>query len=146
MRQPKILVEIYNGNELQFKKKYPFDGNRVIIVASKAAPGGAEYAPKFDKDSKIYYYEGRWIFKRLKQKLMLQNGAKECMKMTPKMLKINEPTRITIKEFAKAEVVKAAGATVQRMTAPTLLYVLVFANIVISTLALLLGSGTVQFV
>ena len=77
---------------------------------------------------------------------MLQNGAKECMKMTPKMLKINEPTRTTIKEFAKAEVVKAAGATVQRMTAPTLLYVLVFANIVISTLALLLGSGTVQFV
>ena len=146
MRTEKILVEIHDKTGIRLKKKYPIEENRVIIVKAKSAPGGASYEPTFDDDCIRLYYEGRWPFRRLKRKLLLWNGANHCISFKSKDIDKHEPTRDTVKHYARAEVFKAAGASVQRLQVPVLVYVLIVVNIMISILGFLVGSGKIQFV
>jgi hypothetical protein len=142
----KILVEIYDSTGLKSRKKYPIEADQVVIRKGRPVPGGAAYKAKFDEDCVVYFWSGYWPFKSLKRKLMLQDGATECINIRapPMIFKIPMWDRATEEELFKASVIKASGASMLKLQIPTLLYIMSFAGIAISVIILMVLTGRVR--
>lgn len=142
----KILVEIYDKTGLKQRKKFPIEGNSVLIRAGRRGPGGLAQAPTFDEDCVVYFYSGWWPFKQLKRKLLWKEGAERFInfRAEPEGFEMPQWDRRSEEEFFKASVIKAAGATVSKLQVPALLYVLIFANIALTFIGFLVSSGRVR--
>lgn len=146
--KPKIKVDVINEAGLT-TRKYPIEGNNIVIRAAKRGRGGAAYTASFDKHCLLPYYVGFWPFKQLKQKLMLIEGADECVSFdftdkTDTKTKMPTWTREALEKASEASVIKAAGATFQKMKIPTLLYVALFMCVGMQFLILLVLTGRVK--
>lgn len=148
MFKPKIKVDVINERGLK-TKKYPIEGNNIIIRAAKRGRGGAAYKAEFDKNCLLPYHVGFWPFKRLKQKLVLIEGATKCVSFhfTEKGTQVDTPTwdRHSEEELFKASVIKAAGASTQKVTVPTIFYVLMFMTFAIGFINFLIATGRLRF-
>jgi len=145
--RPKILVEIYSPDGYLIKKgKFPIVGNgtAVEIRPPGKGPGQPAYRPKFDKDCKLTYMGGIWPFKSLKQKLMLIDGANHCIRFRKKGVDPAVWDREAEEELFKASVIKAAGATVQKMQIPATLYVFLFILFILSLIQILIMTGRLR--
>ena len=142
--KPKIKVDVINESGLK-TKKYPIEGNQIIIKPAKRGRGGAGYAAKFDKNCLLPYHVGLWPFKHLKQKLMLIEGAAKCVSFDFTDKKANMPnwSREALERASEATVIKAAGATFQKLKIPTLLYIALFLVVGLEFLNLLVLTGKV---
>ena len=146
-------MEIIDEFGVKSKKKYPIRGNKVIIRPARKGPGGTEYAPTFDKSCILPYVVGWGPFKRLKHKLVLIDGANRCVSFRftkdeqgNKVAMIDVPVwdRWTEEEFFKANVIKAAGSTIQKVSIPTSVYVLLALIFIMQIIGLLVASGRVR--
>ncbi|MDH7607704.1 MAG: hypothetical protein QHH12_08145 [Candidatus Bathyarchaeota archaeon] len=145
-RKQKILVEIYDKTGLKKVKKCPIESDHVIIRSPRRGPGGSAYKARFNEDCIIYYTAGLWPFKRLKRKLLLKDGATECINLHADPIELPTWDRATEEKLFEANVIKAAGATVHRIQIPALLYFLVFMGVVMQFITLLIVTGKVKFV
>jgi len=145
--KPKILVEIIGEEGIKSKKKYVIEGNTIVIQPRKTRNPG--YYPKFDRNCLLSYFVGFGPFKRLKQKLLLIDGASECVSFnfTETRGEVDMPfwDRETEKKLFEASVIKAAGASVQRIKIPIFLYILVFMGFAIGFLNFLVATGRIRF-
>jgi len=145
--KPKILVEIIGEEGIKLKKKYPIEGNTIVIQPRKTRNPG--YYPKFGRNCLLSYFVGFGPFKRLKQKLLLIEGANECVSFnfTGKTAEVDMPIwdRETEQKLFEASVIKAAGASVQRIKIPIFLYILVFMGFAIGFLNFLVATGRIRF-
>lgn len=139
MRADKILVEIRNESGMISRHKYKIEENKVVIEAGRKKGKGSGYKPSFENDSIIYYTSGRWPLKRLHRKLFLMEGAKKCLSFKDNKVQKAVWDRKTEKELFKAEVIKSAGATTQKVQVPISLYIVVLAGIMISVLNLIMA-------
>jgi len=124
------------------------EGNEIIIKAAKRGRGGAAYKAKFDKNCLLPYYTGFWPFRQLKQKLMLIEGADECLSFhfTEEGAQVDTPTwgRNSLEKASEASVIKAAGASTQKITVPIIFYVLMFMTFAIGFINFLITTGRVR--
>lgn len=141
----KIRVDIIGSEGIKSSKKYPIVGNSVEI--EKKTGKRPSYRPKFSKDCILPYFTGKWIFKKINFKLMLKEGANECINYYSGD-KVNVPTcdRKAIKDYFDAHVVKHAGATTQKIQIPMLLYVGFIAVIILQVIGILLQTGRIRIV
>lgn len=138
----KILVEILGDLGIKSRKKYPIENNMVVLrKKEKRLPA---YKAKFGKDSIIFYNVGFWIFKRLKQKLMIIEGASECVSFNNKKVNVPVWDRKTSQDLFKANVIKSAGQTTQKVTIPAMLYIVLAGVIFMQILTVLISSGNVR--
>jgi len=145
--KPKILVEIIGEEGIKSKKKYPIEGSTIVIQPRKTRNPG--YYAKFDRNCLLSYFVGFGPFKRLKQKLLLIEGADKCVNFnfteTPGEVDMPFWDRETEKKLFEASVIKAAGASVQRIKIPIFLYILVFMGFAIGFLNFLVATGRIRF-
>ena len=146
LRKPKILVEIIGPNGVKSRKKYPIEGNTVVIRKAKRGRGPAAYKPTFTKDCVVPYNKGIWPFRRLKQKLMLMEDADACIDFYS-FTKVNVPTfdRKTSEELFEANVVRKAGATTTKVQVPLSLYLFMGIIAVLAFVNILISTGRVRF-
>jgi len=141
MFEPKILVEVIGENGIKSRKNHKIDGNKVIIEKPEKGRGKVGWAPKFDKDCILHreYRPFPWLFKRHYSKLVVMEGAKECIKFLfkDKRAKIPKLDKATITELMKASVLKAAGQVRQKIEIPMFFYMLMF---------MVLGIGFLNFI
>ena len=148
--KPKILVEIIGEEGIKSRKKYPVEGNKVVIRPARRGPGGTAYKPEFDKDCLLNYWSGWGPFKRLKQKLLLIDGADRCVSFRTKpnegVVEVEMPTfdRKTAEDLFKANVIKAAGSTLQKITVPISMYLLLGMVAVMNFIILLILTGRIR--
>lgn len=145
MFKEKKLLEIINESGVQFKGKFPIDENRIIIEKPNKTAGYAGYMPAYNQKCILPYYEGKWPFRKRKERLMLWNGSDHCVEFRDKKLDFHLPTRKMVDFYNDLQVMTHTGATMQQLKIPGLLYVLIFVNIMVSVGALLLGSGVIRF-
>jgi len=145
--KPKIKVDVINEAGLK-TKKYPIEGNTIVIRAAKRGRGGAAYKAKYDKNCLLPYHTGFGPFKHLKQKLVLIEGADECVSFhfMEDGVQVDKPTwsRNALEKASEATVIKAAGASFQKLRIPTLLYIALFLVVGLEFLNLLVLSGRVR--
>ena len=143
--KPKIKVHVINEAG-EKTKKYPIEGNQIIIKPAKRGRGGAGYKAKFDKNCLIPYHVGFGPFKQLKQKLMLIEGASKCVSFDFADKKAYMPSwsRKGLEKASEATVIKAAGASFQKLKIPTLLYVALFMVAILEFLNFLVSTGRVR--
>jgi len=119
-----------------------------VIRPARRGPGGAPYKAKFDRDCIIVYWKGFGPFKKLCQKLILIEGAEECIRFRfmGKEYELNMPVfdRDAAENFFKAAVIKAAGATVQKITIPISVYIILVLVAIMQFISLLILSGRVK--
>lgn len=140
----KILVEIIGANGIKSRKKYPIESNKVVIRAAKRGRGNPAYTVGFDRSCILDDRKGFWIFKRLTRKLMLMEGADHCIRFEGATADKAMWDRHTEENLFNANVIKAAGATLQKITVPTLLYVMLFLIAGLEFISLLLASGRIR--
>jgi len=145
--KPKILTEVISPTGA-YTKKFPIEGNKIVIKPPRRGPGGAAILAEFNRDCIIPYWRGWGPFKRLHHKLLLIEGADKCVsfRFNGEMYEIEKPIwdRETAERFFKAQVIKAAGATIQKVKIPTLLYIMLFLLIVLQFITFLIVSGEVR--
>ena len=148
MTRQKILVEIIGENGVKSKKKYPIEADKVVIDPGKRGRGNPPYKPSFNKDCILPYYTGFGPFKRLKQKLLLIDGASKCVSFEFNNGKgiVDMPLwdRPTEEKLFDASVIKAAGATTQKVKISPLLYIALFMVVGMQFLTILLLTGKVR--
>lgn len=132
------------------KKKYPVEGNHIIIrPAKRGRGGGPAYKAEFDKDCVVSFDVGFGPFKFAKKELYLIEGADHCISFhfAPKGAEVNMPTwdRYSEEDLFKASVIKAAGASTQKVTVPTIFYVLMFMTFAIGFINFLMARGMLRF-
>jgi len=143
----RILTEVISPVGC-YKKKFPVEGNTIVIRPARRGPGGAPYKAEFDRDCLIPYWTGWGPFKKLHQKLLLIEGADKCVSFNFKrdIGEINLPIwdRETEARLFEASVIKAAGATVQKIKIPTSLSIILILLVIMQFISLLLLSGRVR--
>jgi len=146
--EPKILVEIIGEAGIKSRKKYPIEGDKILIRKGKRGRGNPAYKPSFDKNCILPYTIGWGPFKRHREKLLLIDGANDCVSFNFKNgeASVKKPLwdKETEEDLFKANVIKAAGATVQRVKIPALLYVALFLVVGMQFLTLLVASGRIR--
>jgi len=144
----KILTEVISPVGC-YKKKFPVEGNTIVIRRARRGPGGAAYKAEFDRDCLISYWTGWGPFKKLHQKLLLIEGADKCVsfKFKEEIGEINLPIwdRETAARFFEASVIKAAGATVQKIKIPISLYIILILVVIMQFISLIVLSGRIRF-
>ena len=145
---PKILVEIIDETGIKQKKKFPIESNKIVIRKGKKGPGNIAYKPSFDRDCLLNYQKGFGPFKKLKQKLLLVEGADKCIsfKFHKDTAKVDMPvwSRQSEQNLFRASVIKAAGATVQRLQIPVFVYILLFVTAALGFIQLLISTGKIR--
>lgn len=140
MTKEKLLVEIIGEFGIKSRKNKLVEQNSVLIEKSKRGrKGHPPYKAEFTKDCILNYKVGIWPFRRLKQKLMLIEGADKCIDF--KTGTVPNCDRETLKRLAEAEVLHKAGATLQKLQVPTFVYILLIIIAGLSFLSLLFSSG-----
>ena len=139
MFKSKIRVEVLSPSGLpMYKKNCVVKGNEIIIKKGSKGRGHATVSACFTDKCKIPYYVGLWPFKRLKMKLLLIEGSKECCEVTKKELQLG---RLDLEKFFDASMLKNAGSTVQTIKAPTILYIILIMVLVAQGIQILVSSG-----
>ena len=146
LRKPKILVEIIGPNGIKSRKKYPIDGNSVVIRPAKRGRGPPAHKATFTKDCIVPYNKGIWPFRRLKQKLLLMEDADECIDFYS-FTKVNVPTfdRRTSEKLFQANVIKSAGSTTTKVQVPLSLYLFMGIIAVLAFVNILISTGRIRF-
>lgn len=140
----KILVEVLGATGIKSRKKYPIENNMVVLrKKEKRLPA---YKAKFSKDSIIFYNVGFWIFKRLKQKLMIIEGASECVSFKNSKVTVPVWDRKSSEDLFKANVIKSSGQTTQRVQIPAMLYVVLAGIIFLQVFTALIITGSIRLV
>jgi len=129
------------------KKRYPFDGNRIIIQKwDKNKHGG--YMPTFTPSSVKLYKSGIWPFRSLKRKVYLMKDANACIDFAflDNQDKATMPTvtRADIIKIFKMEVFRAAGAITNKLQVPTMLYILSIMPTMFCVIILLVITGRLK--
>lgn len=146
LQKPKILVEIIGPNGIKSRKKYPIEGDTVVIRQAKRGRGPPAYKASFNKDCIVPYWKGIWPFKRLKQKLILMEGAHECISFYD-VYGVFVPS-YDIEESEKlfqANVIKSAGSTTTKVQVPLSLYLFLGVIAVMTFVNILISTGRVRF-
>jgi hypothetical protein len=141
----KMRVDIKTEKGLIIKK-CEIEDNSVIIEKGSRGRGKASYKANYDSSCVLDYWVGIRPFKRLKQKLMLMDGADSCISFKKDDVNLPVFDRSTSNRHIVANVIKNAGATTQKLNVPLSLYLIVGAVAVIGIINLLLSSGRVRFV
>jgi len=141
------LVEIIGENGIKISKKYPIKENKVLIEPPKQrGRGHSGWMPEFSKDAFLYYVGGNFLFKKLKRKLMVMDGASKCIEFYGKDAnKIPIYDRETARKLFDAEVIKHAGATTQKVGVPIFVYLLLFLMLMLGIVNILVTSGRIHF-
>lgn len=144
--KPKILVEIIGPNGIKSRKKYEIEGNTVVISKAKRGRGPPAYKPKFTKDCIVPYRKGIWPFKMLKHKLILMEGANECITFFD-AYGVFVPTfdRSTSENLFQANVIKSAGTTATKVQVPLTLYLFLGIILALTLMNFLTVTGRVRF-
>jgi len=141
----KILTEIIGKHgEIVKRKKFPVEDGTVLIRKGKRGPGGAAYKPKFNRNCLLWEKRGLIPFKSYKPKLMLMEGADRCIEFNSDSVDIPMWDRKTEENLFKASVIKAAGATVQKIQIPFIFYILIFFGIILQFFTILILTGRVR--
>jgi hypothetical protein len=143
MFEEKIRVEIITEQGLK-RRKVPIKGTTVEI--EKPSKGNVGYYPRFNREGILMYSTGKWIFKRHHKKLMLLYGASECIKFTKDSVDMATWDKKTEENLFKANVIKSAGETTQKVMIPIFVYLLFMAIIILQIFNMLLASGRIRFV
>jgi hypothetical protein len=125
--KPKIRVEILKETGMKVKKCV-VDYQRIIIRHGRRGAGGQEYAPHFTKGSLIPYETGFGPFKRLHYKLMIFDGAEDCIDFDVENKTVIPATwdRHTFEKAARAGALHAEGEIILKGQNTGLTYVLLF--------------------
>ena len=138
-RKEKILTEIISPSGIK-RKNCIIEGNKIIIKRGKGVRGDPTISAGFDKDCILLYSVGVGPFKRWKRKLIWKEGSTNCVDFKGGRVKVGYED---VKEYFEAGAIKNAGATLQTIKAPTLLYVAIFALIFLQIIGILISSGKV---
>jgi len=148
MFEPKILVEVIGENGIKSRKTHRINGNKVIIEKPEKGRGKVGWAPKFDKDCILHrdFRPFPWVFKRHSSKLIVMEGAKECISFLAKdkRAKIPKLDKATITELMKASVLKAAGQVKQKIEIPVFFWLFMFMLIGLGALNLMAELGLIR--
>jgi len=141
----KVLVEVLGANGVRKRKKYPVEGDSIIIRKAKGRRTG--YSVKFDKDCRLFDYVGIWPFKRLREVYTVKQDASECVNYYNKE-GVETPTmdRKSSEKLFQVNVIKSAGETANKITIPTVLWLMLGAIIFLNVLSLLIASGRIRIV
>lgn len=139
----KVLVEIIGEEGIKSRKKYPIEGDKVIIKKGKTGRGHAAYAPTFDRNCFVYYKAG--LFRTLQRKLILMEDAEKCVSFKDKD-NVDLPSwdRPSLEHASEATVLKAAGASMQKIQIPVVLYILLFVSVALGIIQILLMTGRLK--
>ena len=139
----KERVEIISGNTRKMTKKYKIlDGNTIELKkASKGRGKMGKYA-KFDPAKSYYYYTGK-IFRGLKRKLYLVDGASKCVEFG-KEINLNAPTTQEIINLFDAKVFDKSGVVGHKIEVPLLLYLLIGGVLVLQIFMFMNAQGLVR--
>ena len=145
-RNVKELVEIVGEYGIKKRKKFVVEGNKVVIEAPKVrGRGHSGWMPEFNKDCFLFYYVGFFPFKRLKRKLMVMEGANKCIEFKGKDVQVPIYDREASKRHIKANVLQKAGESVQKVSVPIFVYLLLFITVMLGIVNILVASGRVYF-
>ena len=146
----KILTEIYYPEGMR-KKKLKAEGGQVIVRKGAKGRGKADYRATFTRESLIHYQKkALWPLPYpnvLKQKLMLIDGADECI-----TLKYDEGeasqmpvwSREVEEKLFEANVLKAAGSISQKIEVPFMLYIILMVLAMVGFLNLMVATGRLK--
>lgn len=146
---PKIRVEIIGENNIVLhRRRFKYEGNKIIIEKPSKGRGKIGYEPSFSKDSILTYEVGVSPFKFLRRKVVLVNGADKCVEWfnTPPnvIFEPNIPDQTTLKRIFSANVLEKAGTLASKVQVPTIMYVFLFMSFAISFLTFLVVTGRVR--
>lgn len=143
---PKIRVEII-GKAFTRVKKCLVRGNLVVI--EKETKDHPEYTAKFTMDSVLPVEKGR-IRKRTHRKVMLFEGAKECINFRSNRGQLKGPLsfwdRTAMKGLLDAEIAKKHGQVHTKLDVPVMLYVFLLIIMGLTLVGVLMNSGRIQVV
>lgn len=144
MRRPKILVE-FVGNVFPRRKKYPVEGNKVIVKPAnpKGGRNAAEQSIEFDNSCLVPYYAGVPPFRVVKHKILAKDGASKAVSFSGDQATCPSCTKDDVTRYTNASVIGAAGRL--KPESRTLIYVLLIIVIVVGIINLLIGTGRVHF-
>ncbi len=141
-RKEKIRVEIIGGY-LPKKRMCDIVGNEVIIKPANQGRGGEEYRAKFDNTCLLPYTTGLLFLKSVKHKLLVKEGATECISFGNLETSLAPSCTIQdVNRYATATVIRAAGSL--KPENKTLIYVLIIINIILTLFGLLVASGNIK--
>lgn len=142
-RKPKILVE-FVGNVFPRRKKYPVDGNKVIVKPAnpKGGRNAAEQSIEFDTSCLVPYYAGVPPFRVVKHKILAKDGASKAVSFATDQATCPSCTKDEVTKYTNASVIGAAGRL--KPENRTLIYVLLLVLIIVGVFNLLIASGRVH--
>ena len=144
-RKTRIKVEIIGQDGIERTRKCIMEEGKIVVrKGSKRDKTVKEYKPSFRKSCLVPYYVGVWIFKSLRHKLVLIDGHDSCVNFAVDKNKNPDLGRFDVSNFFDVNVIKSAGATVQKVTIPTVVYFLLIAIIFFEILGLLVARGIIQ--
>ena len=132
----KIDVEIINPKGMR-KRKCIVEGNYIVIKSGKGVRGDPSLRAKFDKDCILTYRKGPF----LRQKLVWVKGHQNCVKFYGGKVSLSY---FDVKGYFEAGAIKNAGATMQKIQVPTLLYMAIVAVVVLQVISLLFMTGRLR--
>lgn len=141
-RKPKIFVEIINEQGIKTRKKFPIDGNRVII--KKKSGKNPEVFAKFTHRAILHYTSGIGPFKRHRTKVLLKEGSKNCIEVLQN--KVHNLDNSTIKGLFDVNALTGAGNVQTTLKVPIFLYIMIGALLVLGILQFLMSTGRIRIV
>jgi len=134
-RKPKIKVGIINQNGDISYKKYPIEGERVVIKPKKRGRGGLGWTPKFTKGCIITETKGK-IFKNQQQRLMVIKNAESCIDFSKTPVDPPVWDRETWQEIWDQEVIRRSGEVKIKHELPLIFWILFLLGAINAVLAL----------
>lgn len=140
---PRMLTEIINENNV-IRKKLKTEGDKIVVEPPQKGRGKVGYFAAFTKDSILYYYKGFGPFKWLARKLVLMDGASECVKFHDKDAEIPRYDRAAVRRLFDAEVLQKAGTVNMKLIVPTVLYILIGGLMVLMIVMIMIQTGRLK--
>jgi hypothetical protein len=125
------------------RKKYPIDGDRVIIKKGAKGFGGKEWAPRFTPGCITFKEVGLPHRKHLVQMLMVKYGVDDCIDFSKNPVEIPTWDKHQLDKASEAHVLKLAGNVEVKAQVPIVFYISLIISLI--TLGLLFVSGRIHF-
>ena len=140
---PKMLVETISATGA-LKKRYNYEGNKLLIRKGKDRHAG--YNPRFSKNSIIPYRTGFGPLKFWKHKVILIDGADECLNFNAELPEAEIPVwdRKSEEKLFEANVIKASGTVSNKIQIPTLFYLLLIFPTILGFVNILIMTGRLR--
>jgi len=116
----------------------------VEIEKASKGRGKAGWRPTFTKDSLLHreFRPFPWLFKRHSVKLMVKEGAKNCINFFPEV-EVPSLDKEAIEALMKANTLKAAGNIKTKFEIPLLFYLLMFMLLAGLAFDILVSTGRI---